>query len=120
MQQADRVLFGVVGAEGVRTDEFGEPVGLVRFRGALGPHLVKDHGLAALRQLPCSLAPGEAASDDVNGLIGLSCHGRKLEAAGERRNPGSAGGGPQMQKSPGRGRGFQRESVEPSFKQQLP
>ena len=33
VEQADRVLLVVVGAEGVRAHEFGEPVGVVRRRG---------------------------------------------------------------------------------------
>jgi len=49
--------------EGVAADELGQPVGLVRGRGAVGPHLVERDGNAALGQRPGGLAPREPAAD---------------------------------------------------------
>ena len=48
MQQADGVGLGVVGAEGVGADEFGQAVGLVRIGAAHRAHLVQDDGHAGL------------------------------------------------------------------------
>ena len=56
VQQADRVGGGIVGAEGVGADQFGEAVRLVRLGAATGPHLVQDDGDAGLRDLPRGLA----------------------------------------------------------------
>ena len=64
MEEADRVRGRVVRTERVRADELGEPVGLVRGRGADGPHLVEAHVDAGLRELERGLRPCEAAADD--------------------------------------------------------
>ena len=56
MQQADGIVFRIVGAEGVGADELGEPVGLVRIGGANGAHLVQHDRAAGLRRLPGRLA----------------------------------------------------------------
>ena len=77
MQQADRVVVLVVGAERVRADQFGKAVGLVGGRLPQRPHLVQRHRHAGLRQLPGGLRAGQAAADDMDGFQG---HGRKLGA----------------------------------------
>ncbi len=48
VQQADRVVRGIVGAERVRADQLRIAAGLVRGGAALGPHLVQRHRHAAL------------------------------------------------------------------------
>ena len=67
VQQAHGVAHGVVGAERVRADQLGQPVGLVRIGAAHRPHLVQHHRHAAPRELPGGLAAGEAAADDMDG-----------------------------------------------------
>ena len=67
VQQADRVVLGVVGAERVGADEFGEALGLVRGGGARRAHLVQHDRDAGVGDLPGGLAAGEAAADDVHG-----------------------------------------------------
>jgi hypothetical protein len=47
MQQADRIVFGIVGAERVGTHQLGQSVGLVGVGAAFRPHLVQDDGDAA-------------------------------------------------------------------------
>ena len=66
VEQADGIGLGVVGAERVGADQFGEPVGLVRLGAADGAHLVEDDGNAAPGDLPGGLGAGEAAADDVD------------------------------------------------------
>ncbi len=67
MQQSDRVLGIVVRTEAVRTDQFGQTVGLVRWRHlAAAAHFGQPHLEAALRQLPGRLAACEAATDYVD------------------------------------------------------
>ena len=70
MQQADRVGLGIVGAEGVGADEFGQAVGLVRVGAAHRAHFMQDDRHAGLRRLPCGFRTGEAAADDVDRGIG--------------------------------------------------
>ena len=70
VQQADRVVVLVVGAERVRADELGVAVGLVRGGRPQRPHLVQHDRHAGLRELPGSLGAGEAAADDVDGFQG--------------------------------------------------
>ncbi len=53
MQQADRVVFGIIGAEGIGTDELGQAIGLVRVRTANRAHFMQHDGNAGLRCLPC-------------------------------------------------------------------
>ena len=52
VEQADGIGFGVVGAEGVRADQFGAAAGLVRLGHALGAHLVQNHARARFGRLP--------------------------------------------------------------------
>ena len=72
VQEPDGVSLLVVGSEGVGTNQFSQPVGLVRFGAAQGPHFVKDDRDAAGGDLPRSLGTGETAANDVDGLV----HGR--------------------------------------------
>jgi hypothetical protein len=57
VQQADRVLLVVVGAEAVGADQFGKPIGVMR-RAALSrsAHFGQAHAQSAPRQLPGGLA----------------------------------------------------------------
>ena len=67
VEQADRIVLGIVGAEAVRADHLGEPVGLVRRRRvAAAAHLAEPHAKARLGELPGGLGPGEAAADDLD------------------------------------------------------
>ncbi len=66
VQQADGIGLPFVRAEGVRADQLGKRRRLVRLGLALGAHLVERDRHAAARELPGRLAPGKAASDDMN------------------------------------------------------
>ncbi len=67
VEQADGIVLGIVAAEAVRADHLGELVGLVRRRPvAAAAHLAQADARAGLGQLPCRLAPGEPAADDVD------------------------------------------------------
>ena len=70
VQQADRVVAGVVGAEGIGADELGAAVGHVRFGRAHRAHLVQNHAHAALRELPGGFGAGEARANDVHASEG--------------------------------------------------
>ena len=65
VQETDGIVLGVVRAEGVGADEFGQTIRDVRFGTADGAHLVQDNGNAGLRSLPCGFAASQAAADDV-------------------------------------------------------
>ena len=67
VDDADRVVQRVVGAERIGADELGEALGAVRFGAAQRAHFVQDDGNVGLGDLPSRLAAGEAAADDVNG-----------------------------------------------------
>ena len=70
MQQADGIVHGIVGAEGVGADQLRQTVGLMGLGAAPGPHLMQHHGDPGPGQLPGRLAAGEPAADHVNrGLI---------------------------------------------------
>ena len=68
MQQADRVVGGIVGAERVGTDELGEVFREMRLGAAHRPHLVQHHGHAGRRELPRRFRAREAAAYDVHCL----------------------------------------------------
>ena len=70
VQQADRVVGGVVGAERIGADELGEAVGAMRLGHPDGAHLVQDDGDARLGDLPGGFRAGEAGADDMHGLRG--------------------------------------------------
>ncbi len=67
MENADGVGLGIVGAEGIGADEFGQPVGLMRFGLAPGSHFVQHDRHAGRGNLPRSLRPCQAAPDYVDG-----------------------------------------------------
>ena len=66
MQKADGAALGIVGAERIGADQFGELSGLVHGGRANGPHFVQHRWHAAARKLPGGLGTGEAAADDMN------------------------------------------------------
>ena len=68
VDHADRVVGGIVGAEGIGADQFGQRLGEVGLGAAHRPHLVQYDRHARLRELPGRLAAREAAADDVYGL----------------------------------------------------
>ena len=70
MQQPDRVIGGVVGAERIGADQFGEAVGAVRLGHPMRAHLVQHHANAGIGDLPRGFRAGEAGADDVNGFGG--------------------------------------------------
>ena len=61
VQQADGVVGGVVGAERIGADEFGEAVGAVGLGHPHRAHLVQDHANAGIGDLPGGFRAGEAA-----------------------------------------------------------
>ena len=71
VQQADGVVGGIVGAEGVGADQLGEVFGEMRLGAAHRPHLVQHHGHAGRRELPRRFAAREAAADDVHAVLVL-------------------------------------------------
>ena len=60
VQEADGAGLGIVGAERVRADEFGEVAGLVRRGRAYRAHFVQHDGHAAASDLPGGFGAGEA------------------------------------------------------------
>ena len=71
MEQADGILLGIVGAEAVRADQFGEAVGLVRRRRLAGAaHFRQAHRDARLASCQAASRSREAAADDMD----LGCH----------------------------------------------
>ena len=78
VQQADRVVGGVVGAERVGADELGEAVGAgaprSSGRGRISCSTTRNAGLG---DLPGGFRAGEAAADDVDGVRWRfgACHG---------------------------------------------
>ena len=91
MQQPDRIGLGVVGAEGVRADQLGKAVALVRLGAANGAHLVQHDRHARLGRLPRRFRAGEAAADDVDGI---DAHGHALvPARGKCNSSASAAAG---------------------------
>ena len=66
MQQADGIVHGIVGAEGVRADELRQTIGLMGLGAAPGPHLMQHHGDPGPGQLPGRLAAGEPAAHHMN------------------------------------------------------
>ena len=68
VQQADRVIGGIVGAEGIGAHQLGKPVGLVGIGAAFGAHFVENDRHPGARDLPGSLGTCKTAADDVNRL----------------------------------------------------
>ena len=70
MQQADRIIGGVVGAKRIGADEFGKPLGAMGLGHPLRAHLVENDRDAGLGDLPGGFRAGEARADDVHGFRG--------------------------------------------------
>ena len=68
MQQADGVVLGIVGAQGVGADEFGQPLGVVGVGAAHGAHLVQHDPGAGLSRLPGRFRARQSAADDVDSI----------------------------------------------------
>ena len=67
MEQPDRIVVGIVRAEAVGADHFGEAVGLMcRSRVAAAPHFAEADAKPGFGELPCGFGPCEAAADDVD------------------------------------------------------
>ena len=67
VEQADRIVLGIVGAEAVRADHLGQPVGLMRRRHvAAAAHLAEADLEPRFGQLPGRFGSGQSAADDVN------------------------------------------------------
>ena len=96
VQNADRVGFGIVRAEGVGADELGEIGGLVGVGLAHAAHLVKYDGEAGFSDLPRRFGTGQTATDDMKRGLGHSSsyhRGGAGKSGGlQRKTP--AGGGP--------------------------
>ncbi|PAV92953.1 hypothetical protein WR25_00324 [Diploscapter pachys] len=74
MQQPHRIRLRVVGAEAVRTDEFGQAIGLVRRRAlAAAAHLGQAHAKPRFGQLPRRFRSGEPAADDMDVMSHAPC-----------------------------------------------
>jgi hypothetical protein len=68
VEQSYGIVFPIIRAEGVGTDQFGQPIGLVS-RGSLErTHLMEDDRSSRLGGLPGGLASGQAAADYVNSI----------------------------------------------------
>jgi len=68
VQQADRIVGRIVGAEGVGAHQLGQALGLVRLGAAHRPHLVQHHGHAGTGELPRCLAARETTAHHVDAL----------------------------------------------------
>ncbi len=67
VQEADRIVLPIVGAERIRADEFSETIGFVGFGRARGAHFMKDDGNAGARDLMRGFRACKASSDNMNG-----------------------------------------------------
>ena len=78
MQQSDGIVGGIIGAERVRADQFGEAVGTVGLGHPHRAHLVQHHGNAGIGDLPGGFRAGEAGADDMDGFTRrfAGVHGR--------------------------------------------
>ena len=62
------VALRIIGAQRIRTDQFGAIVGLMGFGTTDRPHFVENDRDAGLGQLPGGFATGQAGTDHVNGF----------------------------------------------------
>ncbi len=69
MQNANRVTGGIIRPEGVGADKLGQPLGFMGIGLAVRAHFMDHDPDPAIGGLPCSLAPGHAAANDVERLI---------------------------------------------------
>jgi len=65
MQQSDCIVEGVIGTEGVGTDQLGERISLMGERRLCGAHLVEMHRHARFGCLPGRFRSRQAAADNV-------------------------------------------------------
>ena len=68
MQQSDRIIGSVVGAERIGADELSQAIGAMGLCHPSGPHLVQDDAYAGSGDLPGSFGAGQARADDMHGL----------------------------------------------------
>ena len=87
LQQTHGVV-ELVAAQRIGTDELRELTGLVHSGPTHRSHFVQHDTDAERRGLPCSLATGKAAPDDVDHVKSLSPGGFARGLAGPRRNGG--------------------------------
>ena len=67
MEQANRIVLGIVAAKAVRADHLGEAIGLMRRSRVAAPaHFADADAQARFGKLPSSFRPGQPAADDVN------------------------------------------------------
>ena len=78
MDEADGVMFVIIGAERVGADEFGGVAGFVCGGAALWAHFVQDDfnpiWRAEVGRLPCGFATCEPCADDVE-FVACIAHG---------------------------------------------
>ncbi len=94
VQQADRVVGGVIGAKRVRAHEFGKAVGAMGLGHPIGAHLVQDDADAGFGDLPGGFRAGEARADDMHGFGGRfdACHRHRGSAWRQIRQRPQQGG----------------------------
>jgi hypothetical protein len=85
MQQPDRIVLPIVGAEGIGADQFSALSGLVGVGAAQRAHFVQHNRHASLGQSPGGFGAGEAGPNDMDGGEGRG-HARLL--GGERWRAG--------------------------------
>ena len=79
MDHADRIDLGIVGAEGIGADEFGEADRSCAPRSPrTGRISCSTTGTPARADLPGGFAAGEAAADDVDGNVSFDRHAMQL------------------------------------------
>jgi hypothetical protein len=79
MEKPDSVVGGVVGAKGIRTNEFSIAFRSMRLCHPSRTHLVKNDANASIRCLPGRFGAGKTAADNVNGFRGKSaCHAAQV------------------------------------------
>ena len=83
VDQAHGIFLAVIGAEGVGTHHFRQPVGRVRIGFHHAAHLVQDDGNAGAHQLPGRLGAGHAAADNVYGFVICLGHPRRIKPWGD-------------------------------------
>ena len=75
VQQADGVVLGIVGTEGVGADELRELPRLVGGRRRFGAHLEEHRAHTAPRELPAGLRAGKPAADNLDRGVREGSHG---------------------------------------------
>src|SRR5262245_9916451 len=98
VQQSDRVRASIVGAEGIGADELGQGVGLVGFGHPGRAHFVQDDAHPGAGDLPGSLAAGESAADDMNGVVLHAAENRRKAWGTQPRPPWPLGAAPRVER----------------------